>query len=99
MPAPLPLTTRLTMTKEAIAVPIREMMQRSFEGRSLADDDDIFATGFGNSLFALQLVTFVEQKFNIEIDSEDLDIENFRTIRKIADLVERKQAVHPAGGV
>jgi acyl carrier protein len=67
-------------------------MSRSFEGRTIGLDDDIFEAGFGNSLFAMQLVTFVEQAFGIEIDSEDLDIDNFRTIRRVAALIERKRA-------
>jgi len=73
-------------------------MTRSFGGRTPADEDDIFALGFGNSLFALQLIAFVENKFGIEIDSDDLDIRNFRSIQVIAGLVERKLAAMPGGG-
>lgn len=68
-------------------------MSRAFEGRQIAPDEDIFAGGFGNSMFAMQLVTFVERTFGIEIDSEDLDIDNFRTVTRVAALVERKRAV------
>jgi acyl carrier protein len=56
-------------------------------------DEDIFEAGFGNSMFAMQLVNFVERKFGIEIDSEDLEIDNFRTIGRVAALVERKRMV------
>jgi methoxymalonate biosynthesis acyl carrier protein len=78
------------MPDERILSPIRNFMTRSFDGRALADEDDIFALGFGNSLFAIQLVTFVENEFGIEIDSEDLEMTNFRSIQSISDLVERK---------
>ena len=40
------------MFDDRIRSPIREFMSRSFQGRKLRDDDDIFALGFGNSLFA-----------------------------------------------
>jgi methoxymalonate biosynthesis acyl carrier protein len=78
------------MTDENISSPIRDFIARAFEGRVVGDDEDIFALGFGNSLFAMQLVAFVEKEFGIEIDSEDLDIANFRTIRAISSLVTAK---------
>lgn len=68
-------------------------MARSFEGREVQDDDDIFAHGFGNSLFAIQLVEFVQNQFGIEIESEDMEMDNFRSIVAVANLVERKRAV------
>jgi acyl carrier protein len=80
------------MTAAAIAVPIREFVVRSFNGQQVADGDDIFALGFANSLFAMQLVAFVEKQFDIEIDSDDLDIDNFRSVSAISSLVERKLA-------
>jgi len=73
--------------------PIRTFLARSFEGRQLRDDEDIFALGFGNSLFAMQLVSFLERQFGMEIDSEDLEMKNFQTVRAIAELVERKIGV------
>jgi acyl carrier protein len=81
------------MLDETIASPIRKFMSRSFDGLTLDDSDDIFALGFGNSLFAMQLVAFVEGEFGIEIESEDLEMDNFRSIHAISDLVTRKKAV------
>ena len=78
------------MSDQSIKTPIRAFMSRSFEGRELADDDDIFALGFGNSLFAVQLVNFVEGEFSIEIEGADLDIANFRTINALSTLVQAK---------
>jgi acyl carrier protein len=65
-------------------------MSRSFNGAAIRDEDDVFALGFANSLFAMQLVAFVEGEFRIEIDSDDLEIDNFRSIAAISGLVERK---------
>ena len=80
------------MIDERIATPVRSFMARSFDGRTVADEEDIFALGFGNSLFAMQLVAFVEREFGIEIDSEDLEMSNFRSIDAISSLVTRKLA-------
>jgi methoxymalonate biosynthesis acyl carrier protein len=70
---------------------IREFVSRFFRGYDLKDDEDMFASGFVNSMFAMQLVQFVESTFGVAIESEDLEIDNFRTIDAIAALVERKQ--------
>jgi len=79
------------MPDERIVAPIRSFISRSFEGRAIKDDEDIFAAGFANSLFAMQLVAFVETEFGVEIESEDLEMVNFRSIDAISGLVERKQ--------
>lgn len=70
---------------------IREFVSRFVRGHELGDGDDIFATGFVNSMFAMQLVQFVETTFGITVESDDLEIDNFRSIDAIAGLVERKQ--------
>lgn len=77
-------------TTTDVKAPIRAFMSRSFNGHSFADHDDVFALGFGNSLFAMQLVTFVEEEFGIELEAEDLDMSNFSTIEAVSTLVGRK---------
>ncbi|TMC16568.1 MAG: acyl carrier protein [Chloroflexi bacterium] len=71
-------------------IKIKGFLSRTFRNYDLQDDEDIFALGFVTSLFAMELVLFVEKSFNIAIGNEDLEIENFRTIRAITGLVERK---------
>ncbi len=66
---------------------------RSFLGTrlpgDLTDDEDIFEAGLVNSLFAMQLVLFVEQEFAIQVGNDDLERDNFRSVNSIAGLVER----------
>jgi len=71
---------------------IKEFLGRFFRNHELTDDEDIFALGFVNSLLAMQLVSFVEKEFSIEIDDDDLDLDNFRTINNIDALVAKKSA-------
>jgi methoxymalonate biosynthesis acyl carrier protein len=80
------------MSNNNVASKIGTFMSRAFEQSEIAVDEDIFAAGYTNSLFAMQLVDFVEREFGIEIESEDLEIDNFRTIGQLAALVERKLA-------
>ena len=67
-------------------------MSRFLQNRDLQDDQDIFALGLVNSLFAMQLVLFIEKEFNMTVGNEDLDLENFRTIDAMVRLVEQKGA-------
>ena len=79
------------MADQSIAGSVREFMIRLTKS-PVRDDDDIFASGYANSMVAMQLVAFVEQRFGIEIDGEDLELDNFRSVDAIAAFVERKQA-------
>jgi len=53
------------------------------------ESQDIFALGFVNSLFAMELVMFIEKTFGITIPNEELRIDNFRTANSMAELVCR----------
>ncbi len=70
---------------------IKQFLARHFRNYDLQDDEDIFALGFVNSLFAMQLVLFVENEFSIKVEDQDLDIDNFRTINALTNLLMRKQ--------
>ena len=69
---------------------IREFLGRYFEDRDVKDNDNIFELWLVNSLFAMQLVNFVEQEFDITVENEDLDLDNFKDINSILSLVESK---------
>lgn len=78
------------MNIEETTIKTKEFISRFIRNHDLQPDDDIFAMGFVNSLFAMQLVLFVEQEFGITVEDEDLELDNFRTVERITALVERK---------
>lgn len=69
---------------------IREFLGRYLNKQDIADDEDMFARGYANSLFVVQLVMFVEQELATPVEDDDLDFDNFRSIDAIARLVETK---------
>jgi acyl carrier protein len=77
---------------EESKVKIRKFLERFFRKHELQDDEDIFSLGFVNSLFAMQLVMFIEKEFGVRIENADLDLNNFRTINSIVELVQSKVA-------
>ncbi len=60
------------------------------DGGSLSRDQDLLAAEVLDSLGITELVAFLEAKFGISIDDEDLTPENFRTVDGIAAFVSRK---------
>ncbi len=74
---------------------IRTFLATYFRDYRLRDDEDIFAAGFVTSMFAIQMVQFIERQFGITIGTEDLMLDNFRTIDAVSRLIERKQGSAP----
>ncbi|WP_375509323.1 acyl carrier protein [uncultured Nostoc sp.] len=72
---------------------IKTFLCRFFGDHDLQLDEDIFSLGFVNSMFAMQLVLFLEQEFQITIENEDLEFDNFKTINAMSNLVQRKTAL------
>ena len=55
------------------------------------DDDNIFRKGFVDSLFAVQLIAYLEAEFGIKVANKDLDINNFNSVNKMVSFVEHKR--------
>ena len=71
---------------------VRSFINNSINIDGLGDDENLFESGIVNSLFAVQLMTFVERSFGIEIGMDDLDVENFKSVSATAAFVSRKSA-------
>jgi len=69
---------------------IKAFLSRFFKKYELKDDEDIFSLGFVNSLFAMQLIMYLEKEFGIRIENKDMNLDNFRTINLICNLIESK---------
>jgi len=80
---------------------VREAVTRfllsSINLTKLNDEDDLFESGIVNSLFAVQLMTFLEKSFSIEVGMDDLDIENFKSVNATTAFVLRKKGWQRAG--
>jgi methoxymalonate biosynthesis acyl carrier protein len=69
---------------------VTSFILNSINVANLTEDDHLFESGIVNSLFAVQLMTFIEKTFQIEVGIDDLDIENFKSIRATAAFVVKK---------
>ena len=78
-------------TTQSTKETIRNFILDSINIPGLNDDDNLFESGIVNSLFAVQLMTFLEKTFRIEVTMDDLSMDNFESINATSSFVERKQ--------
>jgi len=79
--------------KSELKAEIKEFIIKTFkqgEG-SLKDSDSLFENNIIDSFGMLELVSFIEKKFNVSINPSEVTIENFDSIDRIVKLVENKQ--------
>ena len=76
--------------EKGIKATVKRFISRSSNITNLDDDDDLFESGIVNSLFAVQLMTFIEKTFAIEVGMDDLDIENFKSLNATTAFVVKK---------
>ena len=61
-------------------------------GREVSPDEPLIENGVLTSLQTVELVTFLEERFDILIEDEEFDEENFGSVEAIAGLVASKTA-------
>ena len=71
---------------------IRDFILSSINITDLNDESNLFESGIVNSLFAVQLMTFIEKTFAVEVGMDDLEIDNFKSVNATAAFVIRKRA-------
>ena len=76
--------------KDKITATVRDFLCQFINVSDVDADLDLFQSGLINSLFAMQLVIFLEQEYGFQIANEDLDLDNFRSLGAISDFVIRK---------
>jgi len=77
-------------TREVVKAFILEKFLPGEDPRNLTDDTELKESGILDSLSTLKLVTFLEERFKIELEASDLDGANLSTVASIAALVEQK---------
>ncbi|MGZ6219645.1 MAG: phosphopantetheine-binding protein [Syntrophales bacterium] len=80
-----------TEEEKKVRETVTKFLLSSINIANLKDDDDLFESGIVNSLFAVQLMTFLEKNFVMEIGMDDLDIENFKSVNATTAFVMRKK--------
>lgn len=70
----------------------QDRIMEFFKSKGITDityDTDLFKGGYVNSLFALEVVMFLEKEFKIKIKNKDITEKNFKTVDSMAAVVEK----------
>jgi len=78
------------MIKEEIRELINKNLVIEDDADGIKDSDNIFEMGYVNSLFAMKLVNFIEDEYDIIIENDELNLENFSSINAITAFIENK---------
>ncbi|MBN1819203.1 MAG: acyl carrier protein [Prolixibacteraceae bacterium] len=70
---------------------IKLFISEKIDITNLADTDDMFKQGFVNSLFAMELVMFVENEIGVKVENKDLMLDNFRSVCAIEKFIMSKK--------
>jgi acyl carrier protein len=57
----------------------------------LKDSESLFAANVIDSFAMLELLAFIEKKFGISVNPSEVTMENFDSISKIVQLIEKKK--------
>jgi methoxymalonate biosynthesis acyl carrier protein len=60
-------------------------------------DTDLIETGRLDSLALVELLFALEQRFGVDLSLGELDVENFRTLRRISDFVAAQTSTDATG--
>ena len=65
----------------------------SDNGFDYSDDASFLEEGIVDSVGIMELVLFIEEKFGLTVDDEDLTPDNFDSVDRLAEYIKKRQAV------
>ncbi len=83
----------MVVDSKSAAAEIQEWLRENVTGaREVPNDYPLIENGVLTSLQTLDLVMFLEDRFGVTVEDEEMSEENFESIRAIAGLVASKTA-------
>ena len=83
----------MALSTENAATEIQGWLRENVTGgREVSPDEQLIENGVLTSLQTVELVTFLEERFDIMVEDEEFDEENFGSVEAIATLVSGKTA-------
>jgi acyl carrier protein len=68
------------------------LMEATVEKVEVGDDSSLLELGLLDSFRTAELLTLIEDQFNVTIDDDEMIPENFETLNAIVSLLEAKSA-------
>jgi methoxymalonate biosynthesis acyl carrier protein len=80
----------VTSSGEALIDRVHQLFVEALTMDVPSPDTDLIETGRLDSLALVELLFALEQRFGVDLALGELDVENFRTLRRISDFVEQQ---------
>jgi acyl carrier protein len=74
---------------------VRGVFHDSLNMEPPSDDADLIEGGFLDSLALVELVFALEREFHVDLSFEDLEVDRFRTVASIGELVHSRNGGSP----
>jgi acyl carrier protein len=58
--------------------------------KTIDPDEDLITQGLIDSLGIMKLIGFLDERFGVKVEDQELVPENFQTLKALADLVAKK---------
>ena len=75
--------------QEQLQRQIADIFAGRFDTKLDSDDVDLLETGIVDSVKIVELVLEIEQRFGVSLPFEELEIEDFRTVPRLAERIAR----------
>ena len=72
---------------------IIDIFRERFETQLACDEVDLLETGLVDSVRIVELVLEIEQRFGVNLPFEELEIDDFRTVPRLAERIARTAGV------
>ena len=76
------------MDKQAILMDYIKQQLMKGRNANITTQDDLLGAGIIDSLGVLQLVAFIEERFNFQVPDEDVVYENFFSVEALANYLD-----------
>jgi acyl carrier protein len=78
------------LSKQALIVAVRELLAERLLIKVDAPDTDLVETGLVDSIGLVELILELEQRFAIMLPTEELELDDLRSIERISELINRR---------
>ena len=89
-------------TNQQVEPPIRDFIATNLlyskDGFTYADDASLLREGIIDSLGVVELVEFLQTRFGVKVEQQEVRPDNFDSVAKLAAFVRRKMSGTPAQG-
>lgn len=73
----------------SIRTSVTSVVCKTLTIESIAFEEDLFDSGLLDSLSMVQLMVALEEEFGIRIEPEDLDFEDYKSVKSMTEMVNR----------